>query len=1111
MSKAVNNICEILFLYKKCLKRSPQIVLFAKCAHTNCKRFKIKIFINTRKVDVFTNSINFYHKKMLTGYLRGITRSLAKEDLLRKKPIIYKRETVLKNSETFALTTKNLKYIKSDSTIRKARSEKLAQFDRDKNDILDIIKLQSDYKHFFKEISFPFRAIFFSLEQVSVLKQIFDASNYSTLIHFDATGSVARHPCKEKKRVLFYAGVVSVNKSHRIFPVMSMLSASHNVGAIYKLFYDFRYFCEENNKWPLFDGIVSDFSLAIIHAAVRAFCNLTLTEYLTVCMNLCENKKHSKNILTMHLCCAHFFKMVCKDIDKLCTNVSTATYLKEFLALAINIDSLQQLDVWFQHISIVLLSPNHNTAVEESIAELSKMTETKFSTEKMINLNALNDLALDKTDLHTLYGSSPFYKRYNNILNRVKESINTTSEGKLNRFSNASLLHIILKKYLPFAPLWTQLMNQYSSTTTVKERISNAIVENYFGNLKYLTLEGSKNLKCSRFIRQHRLEVESVCKEVRLGVDKTCLTHRKRSSQHSQQSQFDENEKSCKESWKKKRKIPYSHFNAKYLGNLKIKKHPELSPEACTNVKLTPSNCSNNDRLYELCSSKLNQLMDCNIKQIEEDTVLQRQSEIWRNERKKRITASWFGKICKSKASTKFNIVKQIKSNNVPLTCPMRHGNKNEGIARELYCQQKDVSCITTGLVIHPKYPFIAGSPDGLIGDSGLIEIKCPFTIRDKNPNEIDLPFLINGKIRITSDYYYQIQGLLEITDRAWCDLVIFTFSGLKIVHIERNQQFWTKVIIPNLKEFYFFYFLVFEVCVNNNTPIPTDTKWRPINDLHFFNNGLVNDPSYYKPVLGRIKTGSDRNRSFRNKNYIIGCFSDIVCPVSELYIEDFVTLNPKELLSSFIIDIYLQLLIRENKNREKYKIMSVEIATHIFCGNISALNIVDTDFVYIYPINENNIHYILIVVDPSTNEFIYLDPLDRGNAQSYKQNQYFNKFFNLMRNNSSNKLWKIKHLPHIYQEDSFNCCILILYYFRQLMVGESLDSKINANKLRTEIQNHLLSECLNVHDLCLYCNRNVLNNEIYTCTACNRKIHVQCLTNIDEFTNRLCELCRQY
>lgn len=115
--------------------------------------------------------------------------------------------------------TNNLKDIKSDATLRKIRSEKLAEFDRDKDDVLDIIKMQCDHDDIIKEVSFPFNVKLYSKNQFKVLRKV-SAMN-DVFFHFDATGTVVRHPFRERKKVLLYVGVINLNKSGRIFPVFS--------------------------------------------------------------------------------------------------------------------------------------------------------------------------------------------------------------------------------------------------------------------------------------------------------------------------------------------------------------------------------------------------------------------------------------------------------------------------------------------------------------------------------------------------------------------------------------------------------------------------------------------------------------------------------------------------------------------------------------------------------------------------------------------------------------------------------------------------------------------------------------------------------------------------
>jgi hypothetical protein len=66
-----------------------------------------------------------------------------------------------------------------------------------------------------------------------------------------------------------------------------------------------------------------------------------------------------------------------------------------------------------------------------------------------------------------------------------------------------------------------------------------------------------------------------------------------------------------------------------------------------------------------------------------------------------------------------------------------------------------------TGLWLHPHYAWLTGSPDGLVGEEGMVEIKCPFYTRR---DDARLHRAVPGH------YWLQVNALLEITGRKWCD-----------------------------------------------------------------------------------------------------------------------------------------------------------------------------------------------------------------------------------------------------------------------------------------------------------------------------------------------------
>lgn len=95
----------------------------------------------------------------------------------------------------------------------------------------------------------------------------------------------------------------------------------------------------------------------------------------------------------------------------------------------------------------------------------------------------------------------------------------------------------------------------------------------------------------------------------------------------------------------------------------------------------------------------------------------------------------------------------------------MQHGIDMEDTARMAYEARTGVFVTQTGLHTHPEIKGTHASPDGLVGDEGLIEIKCP-----NSATHIDT---LKSK-KVPTKYLYQMQWQMRCTDRLWCDFVSF-------------------------------------------------------------------------------------------------------------------------------------------------------------------------------------------------------------------------------------------------------------------------------------------------------------------------------------------------
>jgi putative phage-type endonuclease len=95
----------------------------------------------------------------------------------------------------------------------------------------------------------------------------------------------------------------------------------------------------------------------------------------------------------------------------------------------------------------------------------------------------------------------------------------------------------------------------------------------------------------------------------------------------------------------------------------------------------------------------------------------------------------------------------------------MQWGTDQEPFARAAYEANKDVLVEEVGFVLHPTIEGAGASPDGLVGEYGLVEIKCPNTATH-------IQTLLDQKI--PEKYVTQMQWQMACAKRDWCDFVSF-------------------------------------------------------------------------------------------------------------------------------------------------------------------------------------------------------------------------------------------------------------------------------------------------------------------------------------------------
>ena len=173
----------------------------------------------------------------------------------------------------------------------------------------------------------------------------------------------------------------------------------------------------------------------------------------------------------------------------------------------------------------------------------------------------------------------------------------------------------------------------------------------------------------------------------------------------------------------------------------------------------------------------------------------------WHEQRMGLLTASRFGHLCQRGRGkdnewglTAWSYIYQCIAEKLgagfereftPIACQWGNDFEDEAIAA-----YEKITGNTVERVGFIEYipDLCGGSPDGLIGNDGVLEVKCPH-----NPL-IHIKTLISGIVE-DNTYMLQMQGYMMITGRIWCDFVSYdprvSHEKLrcKIIRVPRNQD----------------------------------------------------------------------------------------------------------------------------------------------------------------------------------------------------------------------------------------------------------------------------------------------------------------------------------
>ena len=179
---------------------------------------------------------------------------------------------------------------------------------------------------------------------------------------------------------------------------------------------------------------------------------------------------------------------------------------------------------------------------------------------------------------------------------------------------------------------------------------------------------------------------------------------------------------------------------------------------------------------------------------------MEQRSQEWFEARANRVTGSAIGAILGlSPFATTADIMRRMvreyhgQPSEFKGNVATEYGTNNEPNALADYVMTRG-DVVECGFYVHPNFEWLGASPDGLVGDDGLIEIKCPYSMRH-SAEEFK-------HISEQEHYYAQMQYEMFCTGRMWCDFYQWSPYGDKCTRVNFDPQFIEKTL-PQLIEFY--------------------------------------------------------------------------------------------------------------------------------------------------------------------------------------------------------------------------------------------------------------------------------------------------------------------
>lgn len=189
---------------------------------------------------------------------------------------------------------------------------------------------------------------------------------------------------------------------------------------------------------------------------------------------------------------------------------------------------------------------------------------------------------------------------------------------------------------------------------------------------------------------------------------------------------------------------------------------------------------------------------------------MEQRSEAWFDARKGRVTGSAAGAILGVDPNrTRDDVLRDMVRQHHGLprefqgNIATQYGVVHEAEALQDFEMVTGAEVIRASFCVHDVQDWLGASPDGFVGDDAVLEIKCPFGLRDKK----DPVFKTAAE---QPHYYAQMQVQMYVTDRTLCHFWQWSQHGNRLETVEYDAA-WLAENLPKLRAFYDEYLMAIE------------------------------------------------------------------------------------------------------------------------------------------------------------------------------------------------------------------------------------------------------------------------------------------------------------